>query len=80
MLFGDEVFHVFHLAFIGQHDHHGGVPLVGQHDDGDVVFSILVEVVATCPLHHINLNLGGFIHIEVHLLCLVAIKGFLPLS
>lgn len=80
VVLADVALHLRHLAFIRQDDHHGGVALVGQHDDGGVVVDILVEVIATRPLHHINLNLGGFVHMEVKLLCQVGIKGSLPLS
>lgn len=76
----DVALHLRHLVFIRQDDHHGGVAPVGQHDDSGVVVEILVEVKAACPLHHVNLNLGVFVHVEVALLCQVSVKVFLPLS
>lgn len=76
----DVTLHFAHLAFIGQDDHHGGVVLVGQHNDSGVVVSILIEIVATCPLHHVHLNRGGVIYMEVCLGGHVLIEGFLPLS
>lgn len=72
--------HLLHLSFIRQNDHHGGVALVWQHDDASVVIMVLVEVVATQPLHHVHLNFGIFVHIEVCLVCVGTIEGFLPLS
>ncbi len=76
----DVALHLLHLAFLRQDDHHGGVALVRQHDDRGVVVSVLVEVKATGLLHHVNLNVGGFVHMEVCLVSQVTIKGFLPLS
>lgn len=80
LLLVDAALHLGHLAFLGQDDHHGGVTLVGQPDDGGVVFSVPVEVVAAGPLHHVHLNLGGFVHGELGFVCLVPVEGFLPLS
>lgn len=76
----DVVLHLLHFAFIRQDDHHGGIALVGQHDDSGVVVSVLIEVVASHSFHHVHLNFGGFVHMEVCLVCQVNIEGFLPLS
>ena len=76
----DIALHRRHLAFIRQDDHHGGVALVGQHYDGGVVVNIPVGVVVTRPHHHVHLNFGGLVHMEVHLACHVTTKGFFPLS
>lgn len=76
----DEALHHLHLSFIRQDDHHGGVALVWQQDDRSVVVTALIELVATQPLHHVHLNFGVFVHMEVCLVCLVTIEGFLPLS
>lgn len=80
LLLVDAALHLGHLAFLRQDDHHGGVTLVGQHDDGGVVFCVLIEVVAAGPLHHVHLDLGVFVHSELGFVCLVSVKGFLPLS
>ena len=76
----DGSLYLLHLAFIRQHDHHGGVALVRQHDDCGEVVGVLVEVVAASPPHHVHLNLGGLVHTELCLVCVITIEGFLPLS
>ena len=76
----DEALHLLHLAFIGQDDHHGGVALVGQHDDRGVVVDVPVGVVIILPDHHVHLNFGGLVHIEVHLVCHDTIERCFPLS
>ncbi len=76
----DVALHLLHLAFLRQDDHHGGVATVGQHDDGGVVVSVPVGVIVTRPHHHVHLNFGGSVHMEVRLVCQVTVEGFLPLS
>ncbi len=76
----DVALHLLHFAFVRQDDHHGGVAIVGQHDDSGVVVSILIEVISACPLHHVNLNLGVLVHVELCLVSQVTIEGSLPLS
>lgn len=80
VILADEALHLLHFAHIRQDDQHGGVALVGQHDDGGVVFGVVVEVVAASPLHHVNLYLGLLVHSELGLAREVAVEGFLPLS
>lgn len=76
----DVALNLLHLSLTRQDDHHGGVALVRQQDDRGVVLMVLVELVATQPLHHVHLNFGVLVHLEVRLLCQVTIEGFLPLS
>lgn len=69
-----------HLAFIGQNKHHGGVALVGHHENFGVVIKVVVELISARSFHHIDLDCGVFVHVEILLLGLVCIKWFLPLS
>lgn len=76
----DESLHLLHLAFIRHNDHHRGVSFIWQHDDGGVVVSITVDVVECCFRHHVHLNFGCVVNMEVCLVRIVFVEGVLPLS
>lgn len=76
----DEALHLFHFAFMGKDDHHGGIALVGQQENSGVVLIIPEEVVASRLPHHVHLNSGVFVHMEILLACEIAIERLQPLS
>lgn len=79
VVLADEALHLLHFSLVGQDDHHGGVALVRQQDDRRVVVEVLIVVVATHPLHHVHLNRGALVHVEVGLTRQVTVERFLPL-
>lgn len=69
-----------HLAVIRQDNHHGGVALVGHHENSGVVVKVVVEIVSAGSFHHVDLDPGVLVHVEILLLGLVDIERLLPLS
>lgn len=80
MVLVDVFLYTPHPAFIRKDNHHGGVTLVWQQDDAGVVRSVLKDVVVSRPYHHVNLNFGPAVNMEVRLMCHFTIKWFLPVS
>lgn len=77
--FVDVSLHSLHPEFIRKDNHHSGVSVVWQHDDASVVTCILIEVVVNRP-HHVNLNFGTAVNVEVVLMCPFSNKWFLLVS
>lgn len=69
-----------HLAVIRQDNHHGCVALVGHHENSGVVVKVVVEIISAGSFHHVDLDLGVLVHVEILLLSLVGIERLLPLS
>lgn len=69
-----------HPALIRQDNHHGGVALVGYHENFGVVVIVMVEIISAGSFHHVDLDPGVHVHVEVLLLGVVGIEWFLPLS
>lgn len=69
-----------HLALVRQNNHHGGVALVGQHENSGVVVKVIVEIISAGSFHHVDLDPGVLVHIEILPLSLVGIEWLLPLS
>lgn len=69
-----------HLALIRQNNHHGGVALVGHHDNFGVVVKVIVEIKSAGSFHHVHLDLGVLVHVEILPLGQIGIEWLLPLS
>lgn len=78
--FVDFALQLAHFALIRQNKHHGGVAFVGHHENTGVVIEVIVEIISAGSFHHIDLDCGVLVHVEIFLLGPVCIKWFLPLS
>lgn len=72
----DDPFHNISHSLVRQDYHHGDVSSVGQLEDSGVVVIIMVVVKASSRPHHVDLNFGVFVHIEVVLCRQVLVKRF----
>lgn len=80
VVFADQGLNLLHLPVVWQHNHHGSVSLVRQHEHRSKVVLVLVEIIATGPLHHVHCHLGVLIHVEVCLPGEFLIKELLPFA
>lgn len=69
VLLADDALHFLHLSYFRQDNHHGGVALVGQQDDSNVVVVVPMVIKTAHLFHHVHLNLGVLIHVELALDC-----------